>query len=80
MAVRDVILKLAPAKTAASMEAESREWFAICGDCGHARSIWELGGLRYKAKGNPRRRMKCPACGQSGWHRVERRPVGSPAS
>jgi hypothetical protein len=80
MALRDLILKVVPSGMAASMEAESREWFVVCGSCGHARSIWDLGGLRYKAKGNPRRRMTCPACGQRNWHRVERRRGGEPAA
>lgn len=32
--------------------------------------MWEIGGIRYKASGNPRMRMHCPNCGQSGWHKV----------
>lgn len=56
------------------MERESKEWKVTCPNCGHERSIWELGGIRWKAKGNPRRRMKCPECGETGWHRVERQP------
>jgi hypothetical protein len=56
---------------AASIERESREWRAVC-PCGHARSIWELGGVRWLARGEPRRRLTCPACGERTWHRIQR--------
>ena len=66
-----------PRKAAAQMEKESREWMIRC-PCGHARSVWELGGVRYKAKGNPRRYMRCEACGERTWHRFERETGGEP--
>ena len=72
MALRDLILKLAPRGMALRMEAESREWVMQCPNCGAERSIWELGGLRYKAKGQPRRRTTCWACGRSGWFKTYR--------
>jgi transposase-like protein len=58
---------------AADMEAESRSWRVRCPSCGLERSIWEMGGIRWKAAGNPRRRVRCPQCGKSGWHTVYRR-------
>lgn len=64
--------RLAGAQTAAAMEAHSRAWLVICPNCGHERSIWELGGIRYKATGNPRTRLTCPKCGQAGWHAVRK--------
>jgi ribosomal protein S27E len=64
--------RFAGAETAAAMEAHSRAWLVRCPNCGHERSIWELGGIRYKAAGNPRLRLTCPNCGQAGWHAVER--------
>lgn len=61
-------------ETAAAMEAHSRAWLVQCPDCGHERSIWEIGGIRYKTAGNPRTatRLRCPSCGKAGWHRVYR--------
>ena len=55
------------------MEAESREWRVVCA-CGHDPSIWDIGGIRYKATGKPRTLMKCPTCGKRTWHRVLKRP------
>lgn len=60
-----------PRKWSASMEAESRQWMVRC-SCGYAKSIWDWGGIRWKAAGNPRRYLKCPECGQSSWHAVTR--------
>jgi predicted RNA-binding Zn-ribbon protein involved in translation (DUF1610 family) len=60
---------------AEEIERESREWLVICPNCGHERSIWELGGVRYGARSKGKRmRLECPACGRQGWHKVERRP------
>jgi ribosomal protein S27E len=59
-------------QTAAAMEAHSRAWLVRCPNCGHERSIWELGGIRYKATGSPRTRLRCPKCGAAGWHKVHK--------
>jgi hypothetical protein len=40
--------------------------------CGNARSIWDLGGIRWKDTGHPRRLLFCPECGQNTWHTVSR--------
>ncbi|GEM_PF-477236 len=63
------ILTFVPGPMAEAMEHESRQWMMRC-DCGHERSIWEVGGIRYKAAGNPRRPARCPACGRRTWHEV----------
>jgi predicted RNA-binding Zn-ribbon protein involved in translation (DUF1610 family) len=62
-------------EAAAAAEAESRAWLMKCPNCGLERSVWETGGVRYKASGGSSRvRMKCPGCGQTGWHRIEKGP------
>lgn len=58
-------------RAAESMEAESRSWMVRC-SCGFSRSVWELGGIRWKATGEPRQYLKCPQCGKSSWHTVSR--------
>ena len=60
----------------AAMEDESREWLVRCPACGHERSIWELGGVRYKARGTKRQFRRCPACRQVSWHLVYRQRDG----
>lgn len=32
------------------IERESRAWFVVCPNCGFARTYWELGGTRCKAR------------------------------
>jgi ribosomal protein S27E len=64
--------RLVGAETAAAMEAHSRAWLVRCPNCGHERSIWDLGGIRYKAVGNQRTLMRCEQCGKRGWHSVYR--------
>ncbi len=68
-----IVLRLMP-RRAEAIERESREWFVICPNCGLERTIWDLGGVRYKASSRGKRSgLRCPSCGKRGMHRVERR-------
>ena len=69
--IQKLLLAVLPGSWAKSMEAESREWVFTC-PCGHTRSVWDLGGVRWKAAGNPRQLMKCPSCGKITWHVLSR--------
>lgn len=60
---------LLPRSWSESMEKDSRQWIAQC-PCGKGRSIWELGGIRWKAAGEPRKLLRCPSCGELTWHKV----------
>lgn len=64
--------------TAARMEADSRMWMMQCPNCGWERSLWELGGIRYKAVGNPRSLQRCPNCRQIRWLKIYRREGPAP--
>jgi hypothetical protein len=71
--IQRFIQRLMPGR-AGGMESESREWMVICPKCGRERSIWELGGIRYKAWARGKRMgMRCDACGRWRMHKVERR-------
>jgi DNA-directed RNA polymerase subunit RPC12/RpoP len=52
------------------MEAESRAWMVRCPHCGFERSVWDTGGIRYKAAGTSRNYISCPSCGKRGWNRI----------
>ncbi len=69
-----LFLRLLGAEGAAAAEAESRAWLVTCPDCGFSRSVWDMGGVRYKAAGTARRLLRCPNCGQRGWHRIHKGP------
>ncbi|MBX3419729.1 MAG: hypothetical protein KF851_19200 [Pirellulaceae bacterium] len=60
-----------PKRWAEDMRAESLAWMMRC-PCGFERSVWEMGGIRWKARGNPKRLITCPKCGQRTWHSVYR--------
>lgn len=72
MALRNLFLRFMPAKSRAAAEAESRQWQATCPQCGKKTSIWDLGGIRYKAAGKPLKGFRCAGCGKFGMHRVAR--------
>lgn len=67
--IQKFFVAILPPRWAAKMEAESRSWIVRC-SCGYARSIWDLGGIRWGAAGQPRRYLSCPQCGKSSWHTV----------
>ena len=67
--VQKLFVALLPKKWAERVEAESRTWMARC-SCGFERSIWEAGGIRWKAAGKEHCYLSCPHCGQSHWHTI----------
>ena len=64
--LRELVFRFMP-KLAAHMEAESRQWMIRCQRCGHEESVWDRGGIRYKARGRPRRYGTCRKCKQRSW-------------
>jgi hypothetical protein len=73
--IQRFFVSIFPASWAKSMEEDSRRWMLRC-DCGFERSIWDMGGIRWKARGNSRNYMRCTACGERSWHRMYRKPEG----
>lgn len=69
--LRQLVLRLFPA-LAADMEAESRQWMLQCQRCGGETSVWDRGGIRYKALGRPRRYARCDQCQQRSWLKLYR--------
>ena len=61
-----------PRKWFASAEAESKKWMIRC-PCGAEQSVWEAGGIRWKAAGNPRMYLHCAKCGNWTWHTIAKK-------
>lgn len=80
MGLRDRILGWLPRTLAADIEADSRRWVVDCPMCASRHSIWDLGGVRWKAAGEPRRLLRCPACGRTTMMRVRRVTSEPPAA
>lgn len=71
--VREFLFRFFPG-LAARVEAESRTWMMRCPSCNAEVSVWDAGGLRYKARGRARRLGRCPACRQRGMLDIYKRP------
>ena len=67
--IQEFFLTILPESWGEDMQAESQAWMMRC-PCGFERSIWEVGGIRWKARGSPRKFAACPQCGQNTWHTV----------
>ena len=63
--LRKIISSLSP-KLMSRIEAESRRWFMQCRHCGYEISVWDYGGIRYRALGTVYRFGRCRNCGKSG--------------
>jgi Zn finger protein HypA/HybF involved in hydrogenase expression len=58
------IISFFPKSWADSIRTESERWKIRCLTCGHTRSVWEAGGIRWKATSIGKRVTHlCPACG-----------------
>ena len=61
-----------PDKAFAAVRAGTKAWLAEC-PCGHKRDVWDSGGVRYKAVGEPRQLGHCPACGKNTMHKIRKK-------
>jgi DNA-directed RNA polymerase subunit RPC12/RpoP len=69
-AIQKFFTSILPKSSAQNMEDESRKWMLTCSSCGYKASVWELGGIRWKAYGNPQKYRRCPECGKFSWMTV----------
>ena len=72
MSLRGVIMAFMSGDMKKKVEADSRTWIGLCRNCGATNSIWDVGGMRYKAAGRKHARVKCPKCGQMSSHTFEK--------
>jgi len=72
--IQQFFTKVLPKAWAEDMRAESLTWMMRC-PCTNERSIWESGGVRWKAKGTSRRYSFCPKCEKHTWHTIYRKQV-----
>jgi RNase P subunit RPR2 len=74
MALRDIILRFMPKPMKTEAEDESRHWVTTCPRCQQPFSVWDTGGVRYKATGGVRITLvRCPHCGKNSFVRFERK-------
>ena len=71
--IQRIALTITPKRIGDSIKKESMEWHVICTKCGLHRSVWDLGGIRWKAYSRGKRVFtRCSQCEQRVWAKVER--------
>ncbi len=70
-AVQNIAKHVLPERVFRSMQDESQTWLMRC-PCGHETSVWEMGGIRWKADGKPIRWGQCGGCGERFFAQVYR--------
>ena len=48
MSLAQRLVMLLPKRWSDALRAESEKWLLTCPKCGTVRSVWEIGGVRYK--------------------------------
>ena len=71
--VQKLFVKILPKRWAEDMEAHSRSWMIRCRTCGSERSVWDIGGIRWRAVGSSATLMRCQNCGQVRLHTIYRK-------
>jgi hypothetical protein len=61
-----------PSSLMTAMENESRHWIIRCQACGDSRSVWQAGGIRYRASGNKWIFRRCRNCRRLSWQPIQR--------
>ena len=72
MSLRDFILRFMSPKLRADVEADSRKWIATCPRCQRTNSMWDVGGMRFRAVGRPSTLVRCMHCGKTSFMRFEK--------
>jgi uncharacterized Zn finger protein len=76
--IQKLVTGILPKRWAESIKAESESWLLHCPTCGSIRSIWDIGGIRYKAASHGKRTMVwCQQCGKLRMMAVEQEQIDS---
>lgn len=70
--LRDTILSVMPASWRESAIADSKTWIADCTRCDNRSNVWDLGGMRWKAYGQPLTLFPCPVCRRPTMHKLHK--------
>lgn len=62
------------AATFQRMKEDSMRWVFVCASCQKESSIWEIGGIRYKAFGESRTGIMCPGCRKFAMQKLKYKP------
>lgn len=71
--IQRFILAIMPKGLAGEIWAASESWKIRCLTCGASRSVWEVGGVRWKAASIGKRTLiRCSQCDRLRWAAVEK--------
>ncbi|MBK7199531.1 MAG: phage terminase large subunit family protein [Anaerolineae bacterium] len=74
--IQRFLMAVLPKRWADAMRAESQAWQMRCNSCGATRSVWDAGGIRWKAAASRKQALVyCPQCGERRSTTIERIPA-----
>ncbi len=62
-----------PARAFEAVRAGTKKWVAECCTCGRKQDVWDAGGVRYMAAGEPKEIAFCPSCSKATKHRIRKK-------
>jgi hypothetical protein len=73
--IQRLFMAVLPQKWAQGLKRESQAWRIRCCDCGLSRSVWDAGGIRWKANSVGKRTIvRCSQCSGVRTAEIERIP------
>ena len=65
--IQKILTMVLPSATVERMKEETNQWRVRCTACGHSKSLWETGGVRYRKRsplgGVSATIVRCSQCG-----------------
>lgn len=72
MSMQRILRFILPARAFAAIKTGTKQWLVEC-PCGKKLDYWDIGGIRYRAVGEPRLLLRCPSCGKVTPHRIRKK-------
>jgi|AntRauTorckE6833_2_1112554.scaffolds.fasta_scaffold31464_2 RNase P subunit RPR2 len=61
--LRKILQKILSDNQFQKIKESSKKWFSVCNKCGYSISVWDSGGIRFKAASKGKRVLgSCPDC------------------
>jgi len=67
-----LLKKISSRRVFEAIKTGTQKWCIEC-PCGYTRDFWEVGGIRFKAVGEPRQYFLCPECKKGRWHKLRKK-------
>ena len=74
--IQKFVTTVLPKSLRQAIQHESQNWLLRCPDCDSVQSVWDLGGIRFKAASTNKKILaRCPHCSQTNMMPLEYKEI-----